>query len=158
MSRPPRLPGFSYVGAYRYFLTFCTFERRETLRDPSVIASVLMRFRRTALPAQFAILAYCVMPDHVHLLVEGRSVSTDLLKFVKRMKQSSGQAYSHLMKQRLWQEGYYERVLRPADDAKAVARYIVSNPVRAGLVRVPLDYPYVGSDVWTLEELIDSVR
>jgi len=98
------------------------------------------------------------MPDHVHLLVEGRSVSTDLLKFVKRMKQSSGQAYSHLMKQRLWQEGYYERVLRPADDAKAVARYIVSNPVRAGLVRVPLDYPYVGSDVWTLEELIDSVR
>ncbi|HXD17606.1 MAG TPA: hypothetical protein VN654_11375 [Vicinamibacterales bacterium] len=39
---------------------------------------------------------------------------------------------------------------------KRIARYIVENPVRAGLVRSALDYPLSGSDVWTMEELIDS--
>jgi hypothetical protein len=48
-------------------------------------------------------------------------------------------------------------VLRPDDDAKKIPRYIVENPVRAGLVRCAVDYPLVGSDVWTLGELIDSL-
>jgi REP element-mobilizing transposase RayT len=157
MSRPPRIPGFNYRGPYRYFLTFCTFERRETFRDPAVVALVLTQFRRTARASAFAILAYCVMRDHVHLLVEGKTANADLPGFVRRMKQSSGQAYSRRAKQPLWQEGYYDRVLRPADDAKTVARYIVSNPIRAGLVRMPSEYPHIGSDVWSLEELINSV-
>ena len=157
MSRPPRIPGFNYFGPYRYFLTFCTLDRRETFRDSPVVALILAQFRRTARASAFDILAYCVMPDHVHLLVEGKTASADLLKLVKRLKQSSGQVYSYRTRERLWQEGYYDRVLRPADDAKAVARYIISNPVRAGLVHRPSEYPHVGSDVWSLEEMIDSV-
>jgi putative transposase len=157
MSRPPRLPGFDYVGRYRYFLTFCTFERRKAFSDPIAATCVLTQFRRTAQTSAFVILAYCVMPDHVHLLVEGMTSSADLTRFVKRLKQSSGQIYARGAKQRLWQEGYYERVLRPTDDAKALARYIVTNPVRAGLARGLADYPHIGSDVWTVDELIDSI-
>ena len=157
MSRPPRVPGFHYLGPYRYFLTFCTSERRETFRDAAVAHLVLTQFRRTARASAFAILAYCLMPDHVHLLVEGTAADADLRRFVKRAKQGTGQAYMHRAGEPLWQEGYYDRVLRPTDDAKAVARYIIGNPVRAGLVRVPSEYPHLGSDVWGLEELIDSV-
>ena len=158
MSRPPRLPRFSYLGPYRYFLTFSTFERRKTFTDPAVVASALKHFQRTSHTSAFAILAYCVMPDHVHLLVEGTTSNSDLVKFVKRLKQSSGQAYSEREKQRLWQEGYHDRVLRPTDDAKTIARYIVANPVGGGLALSPADYPYVGSDVWSLDELIESTR
>ena len=157
MSRPRRIPGFTYLGPYRYFLTFCTFDRHKTFRDPATVTLVLAQFRRTTQTSAFALLAYCVMPDHVHLLVEGHTAGADLPMFVKRLKQSSGQAYSRRTKQPLWQEGYYDRVLRPADDAKGVARYSVSNPIRAGMVPVPSEYPHVGSDVWSLEELIDSV-
>jgi putative transposase len=157
MSRPPRVPGFNYLGPYRYFLTFCTFERRETFRDSAVVTLPLTQFRRTARTSAFVILAYCLMPNHVHLLVEGKTATADLRRFIKRAKQSAGQAYAHRAGVRLWQDGYYDRVLRPADDAKAVARYIIENPVRAGLVRVPTEYPHLGSDVWRVEELIDSV-
>jgi hypothetical protein len=57
---------------------------------------------------------------------------------------------------RLWQAGYFDRVLREDDSTFAVARYIVQNPVRAGLVRSPVEYPFCGSSIWSKEELIES--
>lgn len=48
---------------------------------------------------------------------------------------------------RLWMPGYHDRALRGEEDALGVARYILWNPVRAGLVADPHDYPYWGA-VW----------
>ena len=157
MSRPPRVEGFDYLGPYRYFVTFCTFDRRDLLSDVVIAQSVLSQFRRTSRRNKFTILAYCLMPNHVHLLVEGTTAHSDLRGYIKALKQSSGQRHAARAKQPLWREGYYDRILRPDDDAKKIARYIVQNPVRAGLVRTPADYPLVGSDLWTLDELIDSL-
>ena len=157
MSRPPRIAGFDYIGPYRYFLTYCTIERRTTFRDGEAVTLVLTQFRRTTSAWSFAILAYCFMPDHVHMLVEGTTARADLKRVSKRLKQGSAQAWAFRRRSRLWQEGYYDRVLRSEDDAKAVARYIIENPVRAGLATHPSQYPYVGSDMWTLEELLASV-
>ncbi len=72
-------------------------------------------------------------------------------------KQRSGGLYARTQRARLWQQGYYERVLREDDDARGLARYIVNNPVRAGLVESPADYPLVGSDVWSLKDLLESI-
>jgi putative transposase len=102
-------------------------------------------------------LAYCFMPDHVHLLVEGVDLQSDLRTFVGRAKQHSGADFALKHDRRLWQPGYYDRVLRQDGDARRVARYIVNNPVRAGLVVSPRDYPFVGSDVWTLDELLEWI-
>jgi putative transposase len=157
MSRPRRIDGFDYIGLHRYSVTFCTAERSHTLADAAIASLVLTHFRRTAAARSFSILTYCLMPDHVHLLVEGTTPAADFRRFMKCLKQASGQAYSHQAGKRLWQEGYYDRVLRPDDDSRPAARYIVANPVRAGLAASPLEYPYVGSDRWTLEELLDSV-
>ena len=95
------------------------------------------------------------MPDHAHLLIEGMTDAADLQRFVKRAKQRSGQAYAHHAHRRLWQEGYYDRVLRAEEDSRAIARYVIENPVRAGLVDRPGLYPHLGSDVWPVEELLD---
>jgi hypothetical protein len=73
------------------------------------------------------------------------------------VKQRSAGDCAQTHHQRLWQEGYFERVLRESDDGKALARYIIHNPVRAGLVTTPADYRFLGSDVWTLTELLESV-
>jgi putative transposase len=157
MSRPRRIHGFDYIGPHRYSVTFCTTQRSHILVDGVVASLVLAHFRRTAAARSFSILTYCLMPDHVHLLVEGTTPAADLRRFMKCLKQASGQAYSHRTGSRLWQEGYYDRVLRAGDDPRSAARYIVANPVRAGLAATPLEYPYVGSDVWTLKELLESV-
>ena len=135
MSRPKRLENVSYTGRVRYFLTFCTRARLEAFKDPEVAAQTLEQIQRTAAIERFAILACCVMPDHVHLLVEGLDTSSDLKRFAKMAKQRSGGVYRRRRKQRLWQEGYYERVLRDADDAPDFARYIINNPDVAGLKR-----------------------
>ena len=157
MSRPRRLDGFSYVGPAQYFLTFCTFERLPLLKDPRVASLALGQFRVTASVEAFVILAYCLMPDHVHLLVEGTSDASNFRRFAKMTKQRAGAAYAMHSGRRLWQTGYFERVLRPHDNPKSIARYIVENPVRAGLTTNPLEYPYVGSDVWGLQALIEGL-
>jgi putative transposase len=155
MSRPRRMDGFSYVGFARYFLTICTRERRRTFCDDAVVAATVRQFRHLANEGRFAILAYCLMPDHAHLLVEGTTDQSDFRRFVRRAKQHSGAAYALQRGAPLWQEGYYERVLRQDEDARQIARYILWNPVRSGLSATPAEYPYSGSDVWSIEDLME---
>jgi REP element-mobilizing transposase RayT len=157
MSRPPRIPGFGYKGCYRYFLTFCTFKRQKLFVDAMTVSQTLTQFRRTSKGERFEILAYCFMPDHAHTLVEGLHDSADLCRFSKLAKQRSGGVYSRSGGGPLWQEGYYDRVLRDTEDIRQVAGYILNNPIRAGLVVTPADYPYLGSDKWTVAELMDSL-
>jgi putative transposase len=157
MSRPRRLETLSYIGQQRYFLTFYVRDRLPALSDPQAAEQTLAQFRRTSALEHFAILAYCLMPDHVHLLVEGLLPDSDLKRFAKMAKQRSGSLYARTRHKRLWQPGYYERVLRDEDDAREFARYVVNNPVRAGLVESAEDYLFVGSDVWSLKDLLESI-
>jgi putative transposase len=97
------------------------------------------------------------MPDHVHVLLEGLKDESDFRRCAKMAKQRSGPAYALTSETPLCQKGYYEHVLRDAEDSKEIASYIVANPVRAGLVQSPGDYPFSGSDAWTMRELIEWV-
>jgi putative transposase len=153
VSRPKRLPKRSYVGHAEYFLTFCVLNRSPVFRDAAVVAEALGQVQRTAKDESFEVLAYCFMPDHVHLLVKGIDKGSDLRRFAKMSKQRSGYVYRTRSGQQLWQEGYFERVLRDDADARSYARYIVTDPLRAGLVATPAEYAYLGTTQWTLEEL-----
>jgi len=115
---------------------------------------VVEQILRAARRFEFEVLAYCLMPDHVHLLVHGRSEGSDLHCFIKRAKQSSGQIYACGARRPLWQDSYHDRVVRPEENLSAIARYIIENPVRAGLVTSVLDYPFVGSSTWSIEEFL----
>ena len=156
MSRPPRIRGFAYIGVYRYFLTFCTFKRRRFFVSSATVSRTLAQFRKTCAEEGFEILAYCFMPDHAHLLVEGLEDRSDLRHFSKLAKQRSGSVHARQVGEPLWQEGYYDRVLRDGDDILMVARYLMNNPIRAGLVARVTDYPYLGSDRWRVADLIDA--
>ena len=97
------------------------------------------------------------MPDHVHLLVEGRESDSDIERFVRIGKQRSAYRYFRRTSGgRLWQEGFHDRVLRKDDDLRVTARYVIENPVRAGLVTSPADYKYSGSDVWTIRDILSD--
>ena len=158
MSRPQRIRGFSYVGLNIYFITCCVKDRRPVFEDRAAVDEALDHFRRTARENEFEILTYCFMPDHLHLLVEGVSDRSDLRKCMKLAKQRSGAAYALRGNGALWQEGYYDRVVRPTETPRHVARYILENPVRANLVVNPQDYAHSGSDKWPMKDLLESVR
>ncbi|MDP2389299.1 MAG: transposase, partial [Acidobacteriota bacterium] len=70
-NRPPRLPEFSYIGPNRYFLTVCTRARAPVLSDEAIASFVRWQFLRVATEQHFEAIAYCVMPDHFHALVQG---------------------------------------------------------------------------------------
>jgi putative transposase len=110
---------------------------------------------RAAASRGFAVIAYCFMPDHLHLLIEATSESSDLVAFADEAKQRTAYRYRRRQSQALWQKGYYERVLRDDEATLAVARYILANPVRAGLVQEPRDYPFSGSLVFDKRQLDD---
>lgn len=156
--RPQRLGGHDYIGPQRYFLTLCTFERHRHFVDEPVVILVYEQFLRTALLNEFAILAYCFMPDHLHLLVEGTAERSNLPPFVALAKQRAAFVVRRALRRRLWQPGYFERVLRDGDDSFAVARYIVQNPVRAGLIGSPALYPFTGSSILTRDQLLESCQ
>jgi putative transposase len=103
------------------------------------------------------VIAYCFMPDHLHLLVEGCSEGSDAIAFVHQAKQRAGYAFAQTRNERLWQPSYYDRVLRADEATIAVARYILENPVRGGLVAEPADYRFSGSARFTMEQLLEAV-
>ena len=83
----PRLRTFDYLGFHRYFLTFCTADRHEAFRTDAVVDPVLSHILRSASDEAFAVVAYCFMPDHLHLLVEGQAENSVMRAFVRRAKQ-----------------------------------------------------------------------
>ena len=97
------------------------------------------------------------MPDHLHLLIEGETQTSDCKRFIARAKQYSGYQHAATFKERLWQRYGFERVLREGETSAVVARYILENPIRAGLVTRVEDYPFAGSFVYTLTQLLDSL-
>jgi putative transposase len=150
---PPRIPGFPYVGLQRYFLTICTDHRRPVFVCAPVVLPVLAQFRRSTARFGFAVLAYCFMPDHVHFLYEAMREDADLLSCISDAKQRSGYAFRRSNGNRLWQVGFYDHVLRDDDRVPVVIRYIVENPVRAGLATRLGDYEFCGSDRYSMEEI-----
>ena len=58
----------------------------------------------------------------------------------------------------LWQRSYFERVLRDDEDVVGVARYLLNNPVRAGLAASPQEYRFIGSLTMEVKDLLGSVQ
>jgi hypothetical protein len=90
--------------------------------------------------------------------VEAQATDSDCRRFIARAKQLSGYHFQKLFGRRLWQRYGFERTLRSNDATWSVARYIVENPIRAGLVERVQDYPFLGSSVYTLNEIVDAVQ
>jgi len=140
-----RLRDREYWGQGLYFFTICCALRRPYLADVLTAEAVEATLLRSAESNHFTIHAYCLMPDHVHILAEGTSPSSNALGFIRHFKQGSGYKFKQARKRVLWEFSYYDHILRSEDSLIEVARYIWWNPVRKGLSRAPGEYRYSGS-------------
>ena len=126
-----------------YHLRFCT-HRRGTVFSNFWAARTLVRcLKNKDARGHTQTVAFVVMPDHVHWLCHlGRSIT--LAAAVGSLKSEVSRALRGFgeLPQPLWQDGYFDRALREWEDPAGVARYIVLNPVRAGLVRTIREYPH----------------
>jgi len=118
-------------------------ERQPWFSDFHVACEAVRAFRQPAALADATLLAWVLMPDHAHWLVEpGARVPLEMV--VSRMKAATGVQVNKVLARSgpLWAPAFHDRALREEDDLRSVARYIVAHPLRAGLVEHIGDYPF----------------
>lgn len=142
-----RLHPAKYLGQSSHFVTICCAGRRRVYSDQAMAARLIETLRKQSDAHRFAVYAYCVMPDHFHFLASGLDPASNLLAFVKNLKQTTSRGYHREFHAMLWQKKFYDHILRAHDNALAVAGYIWMNPIRKGLCRDPREFPYSGSFV-----------
>jgi len=130
----PRLKDFEYIGTYAYFVTILTKDRGAYFRQVEVVDGLIAILVKKARSERFDVLAYCFMPDHLHLLVIGKDDNSNLKKFINLFKQESGYWFKKNYNENLWHISYYDHILRKEESIEGVAMYILENPVRRGLV------------------------
>jgi putative transposase len=153
----PRLKEFSYTGLRHYSLTICTQHRKRVFVNREAVDLVRLQLVQTATRYQFAIIAYCFMPDHLHLLVEGTANGSSVQEFVRVFKQCSSYHWKNSFGHVLWQRSYFEHVLRDGESPVKAARYLLANPIRARMVESAEDYPFLGSMTMAVRDLLCSV-
>ncbi len=117
-----------------YFVTVVVRERRAIFSDlycARILVAILRELENEGLVSW---LSWVVMPDHFHGLIQLKS--GDISTVMKLLKgRSASRLNQHLsLAGAFWQPSFFDRALRREEDVKAIARYIVANPLRAGLV------------------------
>jgi len=122
-------------------LTTVVHKRQPVFADWKLGRLLVNQMRCTENASLVESLAWVVMPDHLHWLVELKQGT--LAELMCRVKSRSSRSVNLARQQesRLWQRGYHDRALRREEDVKDAARYIIMNPLRAGLVKRVGDYP-----------------
>ncbi|UCO98581.1 transposase [Metapseudomonas lalkuanensis] len=126
-----------------YHITTSTEGRRPLFRDFTHARIAVAELRRLHEQNVIDSLAWVLMPDHLHWLFQLRGpipLSTVVKVFKGRSARQLGTQTS--IDGVVWQAGFHDHGLRRDEDLLKVARYIVSNPLRAGLVEQIGDYPF----------------
>ncbi len=119
-----------------YFVTTVTHQRKpyfENFACGRVVISEMRRLHEQKLLNSFA---WVLMPDHLHWLFQlGEGIS--LSSTMKLFKGSSARGVNKFLGQSgaVWQKAFYDHALRHEEDLRAVSRYMIENPLRAGLVK-----------------------
>jgi putative transposase len=119
-----------------YHITTTTYQRRPRFTQLAAARLVINALRTEAENKQAETLAFVLMPDHLHWLLQLNTGG--LSSLVGRVKSVT----SHKIGGNVWQSGFYDHAFRNDEDVVATARYIVANPLRAGLVERVEDYPH----------------
>lgn len=140
MARRPRI----FASGLLYHVIVRGNHRQRTFRAPADYQAYLERLARFRMRYGVRIYAYCLMPNHVHLLLETSEVP--LAKFMQGLQQSYTQYFNREYRKtgHLFQGRYQAIVCEKERYLLGLVRYIHLNPVRAGLVVQPEEYQYSG--------------
>jgi putative transposase len=138
MGHPPRIPVWlPWDQRVIYFITFCVANRAKVLNNEETFRACKVAVSKVQ---GWSVIAGIVMPDHIHLLAtpeEDREAKVgELVGALKRWIRRDVDARWR------WQAGSFDRLLRREESAYEKWLYLEENPVRAGLVSRPEDWPY----------------
>jgi putative transposase len=126
-----------------YLVTATTINRTRAFENFHAACAAAHCFEDGRVLKNAAMLAWVLMPDHAHWLIE-TSKHDVLGNIFNRIKSASARQANRVLQRKgaLWSAAYHDHALRAEDDLPDTARYVVANPLRAGLVKSLGDYPF----------------
>jgi len=147
-----RLDAQIYTGNIIISFTLCIKGRKELFCNPNVFNKLESILKEQLKAYNCRAYIYLFMPDHVHLLLGGNDENSDIKKCLDSFKQKSGFWLYKNFPEYKWQKDYYDHILRKNEDLAVQMKYILNNPVRAGIVDNWKEYKMRGSTNHNLEE------
>lgn len=129
----------------RYLVTTLCHARERRFADADCAGRVAVAIATPELRREASLLCWVLMPDHLHLLI-GLGATESLPKLMQRIKSVTAGIANAAQGRRgaVWMPGYHDRGVRSEAMLLPLARYVIANPVRAGLVQQVKDYPWWG--------------
>lgn len=122
---------------HAYLVTVVTKSRIPVFNSLSTARIAVRCFYDKGVEKHAQTLAFVVMPDHIHWLIQ-MTDGGNLPEIIRLYKSK----VSVLLQQRIWQRGFHDHALRDGEEVRDIARYIVANPLRAGLCKSIGEYPH----------------
>lgn len=125
----------NYVPGGTYFFTIVTYKRRKYFDTPDRLDYLLSIIRQVQRSKPFDLIAYCLLPDHVHLLIKLAEEDSNYpirMREIKRLttlwmkKETQGSVVE------IWQDKFWEHTIRDERDLQIHFDYIHYNPVKHG--------------------------
>ena len=138
-------PHFIGTDSAIFFITICCQKRGQNqlaipVVGPAVIETIKHRNDREIWYAHLAV----VMPDHVHVVISFGRTDKRTQMIVSKWKEWTAKTLGIR-----WQRDFFEHRLRGDESFREKADYVLTNPVRAGLVKRWQDWPYTFiADPW----------
>lgn len=120
-----------------YLVTSVTLGREPIFLNLYAARKVIQCLRQSKKLGRTETLAFVVMPDHLHWLVQ---LTSDLP--VSRVVGDVKRISARMLGRPIWQAGFHDHAVRAEEDLLGLARYVVANPLRAGIVRNIGSYPH----------------
>src|SRR5271169_1073831 len=122
-----------------FFVTSVTTQRRTLFQTTTAAELLIDVFLHYRAQGKYQLHDLVIMPDHFHALITP-AMEISLERTVQFIKGG----FSFRLKSRfpVWQASFTNHRIRHAEDFEQHREYIRMNPVRAGLVRTPEEYPY----------------
>lgn len=123
-----------------YLITTNTLNRRPLFHNfkyGRIVVEALRAYQECA-----DTLCFVIMPDHLHWLMSLKN-QYELSRTIAGIKRYSARRINTDLgiNGPLWQYGFHDRAIRQYEDVRQIARYVIGNPIRAGLVSHIGDYP-----------------
>jgi len=152
-----------HIKGFIYYITTVVYNRLPIFTKPAYVIPLIDSLNFYRYRHKFKLLGYCVMPDHLHLIIwpYGESTVSEIMRDYKRFtsgrikrqaevegNQTWLNAFREAGKEtgrgeyKVWQDSFWDKILYSERMLRQKLNYLHRNPVRTGLVEYPEDYPY----------------
>jgi putative transposase len=124
------------------FMTMCVAERHPLLARPEVVALLLDCWREAD---HWLVGRWVAMPDHLHLFcAPAAKAATPVKTWARFWRSQVTRRWPYQNEKPIWQRDFFDRRLRNGESYRQKWFYLWENPIKAGIVARPEDWPHQG--------------